>query len=362
MSGDAGDREQGRQRVLSRSSRFLLAVTVVLIGIGVISVLFPRQAPVADGSLAPKAFDLQGHRGAKGLLAENSLPSFEKALALGVTTLELDTLITADGVIVVHHDRTLAPERTRDAVGSWLTEEAAVPLIELRHADLEEYDIGRAKPGSRVAERFPQQVGMDNVRIPALAETLTRMEALSGGRIRYSIEAKPTPVKPELSATPEVFVPAILAVIREAGVSDRVTIQSFDWHMLRLFQEQAPEIETGYLTVERRHFDTLRRGKSEPSPWLAGLAIDWSEMTPPAAVKAAGGSVWSPFFRNLTKEDLKEAQHLGLRVVVWTVNDPETMASLIDLGVDGIVTDYPDRALEVMRQKGMTLPQAFPGP
>ncbi|WP_299621098.1 glycerophosphodiester phosphodiesterase [Pelagibius sp.] len=347
-------------RRLSRGSRFWLIVTAVLLVLAPVSLYLATQPPDAEGQFNARTFDLQAHRGAKGLLPENTLPSFEKALALGVTTLELDTLITADGVIIVHHDRTLAPGRTRDATGAWLAEEATVPFIELRHAELAAYDIGRARPGSQVAERFPDQQGLDGVRIPTLAEVFTAMEALSGGRIRYNIEAKPTPANPALSAPPEVFAPALIAVIREAGVAERVTIQSFDWQMLKLVQALAPEIATGYMTVERPYFDTLRRGKPEPSPWLEGFDIDWSEVTPPAAVKAAGGSVWAPFFRNLTEEDLREAQALGLRVVVWTVNDPEIMASLIDFGVDGIVTDYPDRAREVMAEKGLALPQTFP--
>ncbi|HIP80615.1 MAG TPA: glycerophosphodiester phosphodiesterase, partial [Kiloniellaceae bacterium] len=234
------------------------------------------------------------------------------------------------------------------------------PVIGLTRAELAAYDIGRARPGSRVARRYPEQQGLDGVAIPTLAEVLVRAEALSGGQIRYNIETKISPLSPDDSAEPAAFADALVAAIRAAGVAERAAVQSFDWRSLLRVQEIAPEIETVYLTAEQSWLDNLGRGAREPSPWIGGLAIDWSEVTPAAAVKAAGGSVWSPFYRDIRAQDLREAQALGLRVVVWTVNDPDDMASLIDLGVDGIITDYPDRARRVMEEKEMPLPPAFP--
>ncbi len=346
---------------LSRGSRFWLMATAVLIVVALLGVIAPGETPVAVDRSALAPLDLQGHRGACGLMPENSLPAFETALALGVTTLELDTVMTADGVVVVHHDRRLAPERTRDGDGNWLTEETAAPLIDLTLADLAAYDVGRAKPGSRTARRYPEQAGLDGVAIPSLAAVIARAESLSGGTVRYNIETKISPLSPEDSAEPLAFATALIAVVREAGVAERAAVQSFDWRTLLLVQEQAPEIETVYLTAEQSWLDNLGRGAREPSPWIGGLAINWAEVTPPAAVKAAGGAVWSPYYRDLKEQDLREAQRLGLRVVVWTVNDAGDMASLIDLGVDGIITDYPDRARAVMREKGLPLPPAFPG-
>ncbi|WP_422364731.1 glycerophosphodiester phosphodiesterase [Pelagibius sp.] len=346
---------------LSRASRFWLMATAVLIVFALLGIIAPGETPVAVDRSTQAPLDLQGHRGARGLMPENTLPAFETALALGVTTLELDTVMTADGVVVVHHDRRLSTERTRDSAGSWLTEAAAAPLIDLTFADLEVYDVGRAKPGSRTARRYPEQAGLDGVAIPSLAAVIARAESLSGGTVRYNIETKISPLSPADSAEPAAFVPALIAVIRNAGVAERAAVQSFDWRTLLLVQEQAPEIETVYLTAEQSWLDNLGRGAREPSPWIGGLAINWAEVTPPAAVKAAGGAVWSPYFRDLKEQDLREAQRLGLRVVVWTVNDPDDMASLIDLGVDGISTDYPDRAGAVMQEKGLSLPPAFPG-
>lgn len=348
-----------RKLGLSGGSRFWIAFTLLMLAAGLATVIFPRTPPQS----APEVdvFDLQGHRGARGLMPENSLPAFEKALALGVTTLELDTVMTADGVVVVHHDRRLAPPRTRDAAGAWIAEDDPPAILSLTAAELAAYDIGSARPGSRVAERYPAQARLDGLRIPALAAVLARAEAISGGAIRYNIETKVSPEKPEESADPEVFAKALVAVLKDAGVTGRAAVQSFDWRTLQIVQQEAPEIATVYLTAEQDWLDNLGRGDPAPSPWLGGLDIDWAEFTLPQAITRAGGAVWSPYYRDLTEADLKEAQKLGLRVVVWTVNDPADMASLIDLGVDGIITDYPDRARQVMAEKGIALPANFPG-
>jgi glycerophosphoryl diester phosphodiesterase len=307
-----------------------------------------------------EGFDLQGHRGARGLMPENTLPAFEKALALGVTTLELDVVMTADGVVMVHHDRRLAPQRTRDATGAWIAEAMPQAIIDLTAAEVATYDIGRVKPGSRYAQDWPEQVALDGVRIPTLAAVLACTETLSGGAVRYNIEIKTAPDSPADSSDPPRFARALVAVIREAGVGDRVTVQSFDWRALQAVQQAAPEIVTAYLTAERDWLDTLQRGAAVPSPWLGGLAVDWTQSSVPQAVRRAGGTVWSPYFGDLSAAALSEAQRLGLRVVVWTVNDPADMAALIDLGVDGFITDYPDRARQVLAAKRLPLPPAFP--
>lgn len=343
---------------LSGGSRFWLGFTLLLAAAGAWTAFWPAQDPAAQQTAA-EDFDLQGHRGARGLMPENSLPAFEKALALGVTTLELDTVLTAEGVVVVHHDRRLAPERTRDAAGAWIAAENPPAILSLTAAEVAAHDIGRAQPDSRYAGRWPEQAGLDGVAIPTLAAVLARAEEIAGGEIRYNIETKIAPDSAEDSADPEAFAQAVVAVIQEAGVADRAAVQSFDWRTLQIVQQEAPEIATVYLTAEQDWLDNLQRGEDEPSPWIGGLEIDWAEVTLPQAIKRAGGAVWSPYYRDLTEADLKEAQRLGLRVVVWTVNDPADMASLIDLGVDGIITDYPDRARAVMAQKEMDLPPGF---
>ncbi len=342
---------------MSGKSYFWLALTGILAAAGLVALLVPPGGPEPMNRAFP-AFDLQGHRGARGPHPENSLPGFAAALALGVTTLEMDLALTRDRVLVVHHDRRLDPERTRRPDGSWL-EEPTPAIFELTRGELDAYAIGRLRPGSRAARRFPDQQGRDGVAIPELAEVLALGKARSGGSVRYNMEIKTSPLAPEETAPPEAFAEALVAALSQAEVAGRALVQSFDWRALARVQELAPEIPTVYLTVEESWLDTLERGRPGVSPWTAGFDVDRFDGVTPRAVEAAGGSVWSPSYRGLRAADLRAAHGLNLRVVVWTVNEPNDMASLIDLGVDGIITDYPGRLRRVMAEKGMALPPAF---
>ena len=255
--------------------------------------------------------------------------------------------------------RSVDPARTRSPDGAWLIEPVPA-IVELSRAELAAYDIGRAQPGGKVAQRFPDQRGLDGVAIPTLAEVLARAEARSDGTMRYNMEIKTSPLAPEESLAPEAFAAAVARELDRAGVGARAMVQSFDWRGLVAIQKLAPEIATVYLSAEQRWLDNLERGRPGISPWTAGLDLDDFEGSAPAAIRAAGGAVWSPYFRDLGEAELRVAQDLGLKVVVWTVNDPADMAALIALGVDGIITDYPDRLRRVMAEKGLTLPPAFP--
>ena len=345
------------RRALSRSSRVWLGLTGLLAAAGVFVAVFPGDRSGERGALPP-AFDAQGHRGARGLYPENTWPAFQAALAIGVTTLEMDVGMSADGAVVVHHDRRLNPARTRGPEGDWIAEPAP-SLFSLTAAELAVYDVGRAHSESKVAERSPDQTGLEDVRIPTLAEVVDRAERESGGIVRYNIEIKTSPLAPEETAASEVIADALVAILRTAGVTERATVQSFDWRSLKRVQEIAPDILTAYLTAEQVWLDNLERGRPGVSPWTAGLDIDDHDGSIARAIQAAGGALWSPYFRDLQPVDLAEAQRLGLKVVVWTVNDPADMASLIELGIDGIITDYPDRLRAVMAEKGLPLPPAF---
>ena len=297
--------------------------------------------------MSAHAIEIQGHRGARGLLPENTIPAFERAIELGVDVLELDLGMTRDGVPVVHHDRALDPDRTRDAAGAWL----APPGPFLNTLDLaasSEFDIGRAAPGSKIAKRFPEQVPRDGARIPTLAEVLALGRRPGAGALRFNIETKVTPLAPEESAGPDEFARAVVAVLRSEEMIARANLQSFDWRVLAAARKLAPDLSTVCLTAEQRWIDNVLRGRPGPSPWTAGLDIEAFEGSVPRMVEAAGCDVWSPYYRELTEAALTEAHALGLRVVVWTVNEVDEMLALARLGVDGIITDYPDRAVEAL--------------
>ena len=297
--------------------------------------------------MTAQAIEIQGHRGARGLLPENTIPAFERAIDLGVDVLELDLGMTRDGVPVVHHDRALSPDRTRDASGTWLSSPG--PLLgTLDRSELAAFDVGRAIPGGKTAERFPEQAPRDGTRIPTLADVLALERRPGAEGIRFNIETKLTPLAPEETAGPDEFARAVVAVLRAEGMVERSNLQSFDWRVLFAARRLAPELATVCLTAEQRWHDNVHRGRGHPSPWTADLDIGAFDGSVPRMVEAAGCAVWSPYYRDLSEEALAEAHELGLTVVVWTVNEVDEMAALARLGVDGIITDYPDRAVEAL--------------
>jgi len=302
------------------------------------------------GSAASYAFDVQGHRGARGLMPENTLAGFSYALGLGATTLEMDVGVTRDGHVVVSHDPRLNPSLTRSADGKWI--EAPGPAINsLLLEELEAFDVGRLLPDSRYARRFPAQTPVDGERVPTLAQVLALVGHSANGRARVNVETKLSPLEPHLTPPPEAFAKAVVEEIRRHGAVQRATIQSFDWRTLQHVQALAPEIRTSYLSAQQEWLDNIESGRAGVSPWTAGMDVDDFGGSLPRLVAAAGGDIWSPYYRELDGEQLQTAKALGLEVIVWTVNEASDMRRLIDLGVDGIITDYPDRLREVARQR-----------
>jgi glycerophosphoryl diester phosphodiesterase len=302
------------------------------------------------GALPAAAFDLQGHRGARGLAPENTLPAFERALAIGVTTLELDVSLSADGVVVIAHDPFLNPLFTRDAGGQWLSGSRGPLIRSLSLAQLQSYDVGRIQPGTPYASTFGSQQAVDGTHIPTLAALFERVRMLGDQNVRFNIETKINPEQPENSASPEQLTDALLQVVRDAGMLARVSIQSFDWRTLQQVQRLEPGIATVYLTVQSPNNDSVRSGT-----WTAGFKIA-QHASVPAMVKAAGGAVWSPNGGALTQALVQQAQALGLKVIPWTINQASDMERLIGWGVDGLITDYPDRLRDIMRQRQLPLP------
>ena len=302
-------------------------------------------------SHAAHCLDLQGHRGARGLAPENSIPSFEIAIANGVSTLELDVATTRDGVVVVHHDLALNPAYARDARGRWL-EAPSAPIHAMTWAELQTYDIGRLKRGTDYAAQFPDQKPIDGTRVPRLADLFAMVKRLGHKHIRFAIETKLSPLRPEATLAPEPFAIALIEEIRSAGMQDRVQIMSFDWRTLRVVQRIAPEIPTVYLSAQQSWIDNIAAQKPEGSAWTAGFQFRQYGSVP-KMIKAAGGAYWSVFHGDIDADKLREAHVLGLKVLVWTVNDAATMGRMIDLGVDGLITDRADIARALLDAKGI---------
>ncbi|GLR86173.1 glycerophosphodiester phosphodiesterase [Bradyrhizobium iriomotense] len=303
------------------------------------------------------AFDLEAHRGGRALLPENTLPAFANALSMGVDTLELDVGVTADGEVVVSHERGLNPDLARDAAGGYVAA-PGTPFVKLRLDEVRTYDVGQIRPDSPYAKQFPEQRAVEGTRIPTLKEVFALVEKSGNTRVRFNIETKIDPNHPDESPDPQAFVARLLGVIDAAGFSDRVMIQSFDWRTLLLVQKQAPKLPTVYLTLQRGSAPTNALDRA--TDWTAGFNPADHGGSLPRTIKAAGGAIWSPYFGDVTAALVKEAHELGLRVVVWTVNKADDMARMIEIGVDGIISDRPDLLRQVAGDKGIALPAGTP--
>lgn len=271
--------------------------------------------------------DIQGHRGARALFPENTLEGFLAAAALGVTAFELDVGMTQDGVVVVHHDLTLNPDIARDEAGQWI-DVSGPAIASLTFDALQRYDVGRIRPGSKTATMFPDQAPHDGVRVPTLRTVLRALPD-----VRFTIEVKTDPTRPQLSAPPAALADAALAIIEAEGAAARVTMEAFDWRVQHHLRRVRPSMRLAWLTTDSTANAT------------------WWDRTPadsvPASVACQGGPIWAPDHRTLTRDHVQEAHQLGLSVLAWTVNDPDDMQRLIGWGVDGIISDRPDLALLV---------------
>jgi glycerophosphoryl diester phosphodiesterase len=300
-------------------------------------------------------FDLQGHRGARGLWPENTLVGFARAMELGVSALELDCAVTRDGVVVVTHDPELNPDCTRDASGRFLPAPGP-PVNALTYAQLESYDVGRLRPGSAYAARFPEQQAVDGERIPRLADVLTLVRTRGRGRVRLGVEVKTFPEQPQLTLAPDPFARALQLDVERTGTAALVVVLAFDWRVLRAVQRLMPQVATAALTEQQPGEDTVHIGSGRPSPWLGGLDPADFDGSIARLVKASGAGTWGPDYLDLDALRVEQAHALGLRVVPWTVNEPVDMERLLEFGVDGMISDRPDVLRALLEKKSIAVP------
>ncbi len=280
-------------------------------------------------------FSLQGHRGARALFPENTIGGLQAAIAMGVRTVEIDVGVTRDGAVVVHHDPALNPDITRDRSGAWLPDRGPL-LRELTLAQLAEYDVGRIRPGADYAERFPGQAAQDGARIPTLDQVLALDNTTA-----WNIELKSLPTHPDWTVAAEEMAERVLHVAGAAGALDRITVQSFDWRAPRHIRRIRPSVARGWLTTAQTVADSAL--------WLGRHIADMDDV--PDAIAKEGGGTWAPEHTDLTEDLLSRAHGLSLTVIPWTVNNRADMLRLIDWGADGLITDWPDRALTALAER-----------
>lgn len=279
------------------------------------------------------------HRGASGLAPENTLAAFRAAIDAGADGIEFDVQLSADGHAVVHHDLRLKPEATR-LDGAWLAEPGPA-IRSLTLAELRRYDVGRLKPDSAYALRYPQQRPADGETIPTLRAVLDLVAAEAPADFQLWIELKTDPTRPGLSADPMALADAVAAAVAAAGMEARTVAVSFFWPALTRLQQTAPDIRTGYISAQR-DWGNIAPGQPGVSPWTAPVDVAAHGGSVPRAIAAAGGAAWSVFLDDLTPEGLAEARALGLQVGVWTVRRRSQFAALRRLRPDVVTTDRPD--------------------
>jgi len=278
-----------------------------------------NHEPVAASNPPLPAFDLEGHRGARGLLPENTVPAMLKALELGVTTLEMDAHISQDGQVFLSHDPYMNREHVLLPSGEEIPAADAKKYV---HYHMPYSQIRRFDVGSKYYDKFPEQQLMKAYK-PLLSEVIDSAQAYLQkhrlSQVFYNIETKSKPSGDgKYHPAPEEFVDRLMAVIQKKNIQSYVIIQSFDPRTLQVLHRKYPDVKTSLL-VEN----------------LKGLDENLKELgfTP---------NIYSPYYKLVTPALVEATHKLGMKLVPWTVNDLKEMQRLKQLGVDGIISDYPN--------------------
>lgn len=275
-------------------------------------------------------FDLQAHRGGRGEATEQSLRAFARSLELGVSTLELDVVLTRDRQPLVWHDPTIAAEKCADTAPAFAGD-PQYPYVGKLVQDLTLAQIRTLDCGRRLDD-FPNAEVVPGNRIATLPQVFALADSYRADAVRYNIETKVDADEPE----PQEFVDVILAAVRAAGKVERVDIQSFDWRTLPLVHRAEPSIPLVALYDEQTPAD----------PLIGALTV--------------GADAVSPDYRLVAGKPYVDRAHaLGLKVIPWTVDDVDAMRRQIGYGVDGIITDYPTALRGVLAELSMPLPPAY---
>jgi glycerophosphoryl diester phosphodiesterase len=288
-----------------------------------ISILFITSCSPANQLKRMQAlpkFDKQGHRGCRGLMPENTLSAMMKAIDWAVTTLEMDVVITGDKQVILSHEPFFNHEITTKPGGSFVTEaeEKTLNIYQMNYADVLKYDVG-LKPHPR----FPKQEKIPAIK-PRLSDVITAVESKVEEKKKkpfYNIETKCLPVSDNIyHPQPAELVELLMAVINEKGIVNRVIIQSFDFRTLQYLHQKYPAVKTAMLIEDT--------DKTSFEDNLAKLGFT--------------ATIYSPHFSHVTETLVKKCQDKKIKLIPWTVNDKAAIDRLRKMGVDGIITDYPN--------------------
>ncbi|WP_270511698.1 glycerophosphodiester phosphodiesterase [Megamonas funiformis] len=308
-------------------------------------------------------FDLEAHRGGRDVRPENTLYSYAYAIELGATSIECDMQLTKDGQIVMSHNPILNSDITRDENGNYIKNNKYD--IRLMTVDeLKKFDVGVMDPncGEYYDLHGKTQFTYD-AKIPTLEELMQLIQSYGDKNIVLNIETKsypdPASARYKNNADPKKFVEVFNNIVKKYNMEDRVVLQSFDWQTLIEMKKLNPNISTSALWQEQpswgRDSESLRRYEKKKSPWLGGLDIKDYQGNTVKAAHAIGADIISPYYTEISKQDVDEAHSLGMKVVPWTVNNEKDMNMLLDMGVDGIISDKPWLLKQVLEKRNIKL-------
>lgn len=308
-------------------------------------------------------FDLEAHRGGRDVRPENTLYSYAYAIELGATSIECDMQLTKDGQIVMSHNPILNSDITRDENGNYI-ENNKYDIRLMTVDELKKFDVGVMDPncGEYYDLHGKTQFTYD-AKIPTLEELMQLIQSYGDKNIVLNIETKsyPDPASAgyKNNADPKKFVEVFNNIVKKYDMEDRVVLQSFDWQTLIEMKKLNPNISTSALWQEQPSWghdsESLRRYEKKKSPWLGGLDIKDYQGNPVKAAHAIGADIISPYYTEISKQDVDEAHSLGMKVVPWTVNNEKDMNMLLDMGVDGIISDKPWLLKQVLEKRNIKL-------
>lgn len=284
-------------------------------------------------SQSAKKIEIQGHRGARGYLPENSLPGFVFAVEEQLDGIEMDLLLTKEREVVIHHDFFVNPQICSYSDGSPIKGSSLIE--EMTVAELKQMDCGRMHP-----PRFPRQKSICGTKIPTLDELfdfLRSSEDPHAKKIRLNLEIKADSSKPEYTPSHSVIAKTIIDKVHRSGLADQVYYSSFDFNVLAEVRGLAPEATLALLYEKS---GVIKNKIDSDDSWVFYLIMSADKLK---------ASIVSPSYQLLTSEIVNHFHEKKLRVVTWTVNDPDHCLKLIKMGVDGIISDYPVDMRDVLR-------------
>ena len=298
---------------------------------------------------------LNPDRGGRGQWTEESLTAFAGSPELGVSTLELDTHLSSANQVVVWHDDVMTSSKCADTAPAF-PGDPAFPYADDRVRDLSLAEIRTLDCGYQQLPGFPEQANTPGSRIATLGEVYQLVRDYDARKVHLNVETKVEVSGPDGAEEMAALTRAVVGEIEASGMADRSVLQSFDWASLNLTRQIAPDLTLGALSSGD---SWLGVGQPGSSPNLGGIDIDSYNGSLAQAAAALGYDIVSPAFASVTPAMIADAHGLGLPVVPWTVNETADLTSLMEEGVDGIITDYPDRLRTVLEERGLKVPAAY---